>query len=382
MRLDLFILGYFDIYIRAENIAAAMTALLRAGLSARFRDGKISVASYRVKKYKKALSGIPHNVSSLRGIPGVIYANRKRCGIYAGLFFVFVCWILFSFFVWDVRVEGNETLPSSVVEAELENAGLFAGSSWHSLSLSEVERHLLASSEDIGWVNINRKGSVAFVTVREKNTVQNPEEPSGYSNIVAACDCVIEEITVKSGIPMVKAGDTVKEGQLLISGVIPDELGGGFLRAEGVVIGRVSENFGVEVPRCEEVLMYGEETLYESKIKIFNFSINIFKNYRNSDEDCAIIESIEECMILGKYRLPVKIMETYTKKAQIQKFERSDSELVSVAASRLSKLRIIKLCDAEILKIKTDGEFTSSGYLMTSSVIVLRDIGEERYLES
>ena len=87
-------------------------------------------------------------------------------------------------------------------------------------------------------------------------------------------------------------------------------------------------------------------------------------------------------MILGKYRLPVKIMETYTKKAQIQKFERSDSELVSVAASRLSKLRIIKLCDAEILKIKTDGEFTSSGYLMTSSVIVLRDIGEERYLES
>ena len=45
---------------------------------------------------------------------------------------------------------------------------------------------------------------------------------------------------------MVKVGDVVKKGDLLISGVLPLELGGGFCTAQGEVKGRVADRVEVE----------------------------------------------------------------------------------------------------------------------------------------
>jgi similar to stage IV sporulation protein len=275
-------------------------------------------------------------------------------------------------------VEGNETVSTSAIEAELDTVGIRPGVLWSSLSFNEAERHLLEESATIGWLNVNRRGSVAYVTVKEKQIKESEIGKKLYSNIVASTDCVIEEITVKSGYPMVKAGDTVKAGQLLISGVIPSELGGGFVRAEGEVKGRVFERISVEVPRRETVTVYGEEILSECHANIFNFSINIFKNYGNLPDSYVIINDTEEMMLLGKWRLPVEIKRIYAKAVKKQSVERSDAELISIATSRLSALRKVRLSDAELLKIKTDGEFTESGYRMTSSVTVLCGIGEER----
>ena len=40
-------------------------------------------------------------------------------------------------------------------------------------------------------------------------------------HIIAARDGVVRKIEVRTGIPLVKVGDTVKKGDILISGIIP-----------------------------------------------------------------------------------------------------------------------------------------------------------------
>jgi similar to stage IV sporulation protein len=289
-----------------------------------------------------------------------------------------LAFILSSLFVWDVRIDGNCETPDALIENELSEAGLSVGSPWFLLHLDKVESELLEKSESVGWISVNRRGHVAYVTVKEKN---EPPQAQGseavYSNVVATKDCVIDSIVVKKGMPMVKNGDSVKAGDILISGIIPSELGGGFVRAEGEVFGRTTETVGVFVAREETGTLYGEEVLQDKKINFFNFSINIFKNYRNSCNECVIIEETEESLILGKYRLPIQTVSTYSREKLRQSRIYTDSELVSIGKYRLECAKALRLYDAEIMRTVTDASLTEEGYRVESKVTVLRDVARE-----
>lgn len=380
MRLYYLLFGYVMFYIKEEERAAAANALLRRGITAGIgSDGYIKVPYIKCKKYKNALKSIAYEVIGTGGVLPAVISNRKRYGVFSGLILVLILYVITSFFVWDIRISGNEKTSDSVILKELADVGFEVGSIWNALSLNEVENDFLQNSDTAGWLNINRRGAVAYVTVKEKTVYEAQEKELAFSNVIASCDCIIEEITVRSGIACVKAGDTVKAGDLLISGVIPGELGGGFVRADGDIFGRVSEEISVEVPRCEMQITYETEELYEAKIKIFKFPINILKKYGKMENTCAIIEDVEECTLFGKYKIPIKVERIYVTKSAEKQITYSDSELFSLAASRLVNLRSRQLSNAELLKMRTEGGYTDSGYKMVSYVTVLRNIGETRY---
>jgi hypothetical protein len=179
---------------------------------------------------------------------------------------------------------------------------------------------------------------------------------------------------------MVKSGDVVKAGQLLISGIIPAELGGGFVRAEGAVVGRVKDEFSVTVAREEIERTYSQEKLLSLSLEIFGFSLNIFKSYSISDKECVIIEDTENLTVFGSVKLPVKIKKVYQREYCEKERAYNDSELVKIAMYRLNQLRIIGIADAELLKATTSGDFTDNGYNASVEVLILKKIGEERII--
>jgi sporulation protein YqfD len=277
--------------------------------------------------------------------------------------------------VWDVRIEGNEQLPKSVIEKALENVGVAPGVGWGSFKVSDKELELLESTPEIGWVNINRRGVVAYVTVKERNLKEDSSEPL-YSNVVSAYDCVIEEITVTSGVAVVKAGDTVRRGDLLISGVIPAELGGGFVAARGEVCGRMREEISVSVSRTEEKTVYERAQISEIRLKIFSFLINIYKKYGNLDRNYVIIEEEIGLASPSGHRLPFKVYKTYREYVSKKEVSYTDDELVSITGERLVGKRAAALVGAELISISTSGDFTDEGYSMSCRMTLLRNIGE------
>ncbi|WP_052670897.1 sporulation protein YqfD [Caldicellulosiruptor morganii] len=77
----------------------------------------------------------------------------------------------------------------------------------------KVSKLLLSELEDLMWVKVKQEGGLLVVEYvkREKDNLQNKQE-----KIFAKSSGVIQKLTLKSGNALVKEGDTVVEGQLLV----------------------------------------------------------------------------------------------------------------------------------------------------------------------
>lgn len=373
LRIDYLLLGYRVMTVSQGDIACAADALLRAGLSARFSVGGEAIIPERfVKAVSAALLGeVEFELSPLCGLPGALMKSRTRYGMIIGLLLAVLIGALTQGLVWDVRVEGDEVREACVLD-ELRSAGFLVGSRWSSLSLSEVEAAVLESSERIGWININRRGNVAYIEVRERITHDAPAQKRGYANLVSKFDATVEEITVKRGTAAVKVGESVKAGELLISGLSADGVPS---YAEGAVRARTSETVEVFVPRTETFKEYGEERLLSVRLEIFGFSLNIYKNSGNLGEECVIIEKTKHFSLPGGVKLPFSAVTEHTTEYTVGERELSDDELVALAAYRLRVKTASCLADADLIRISTSGEFTDGGYIMRSDIIAVRDIG-------
>ncbi len=380
IRPDYLILGYFSVTVSDDDILRASGRLLKNGISASIRDGRIILPSRLYKDIDRVFDGLSYSKSDLGGLGGALFSCRNRYGVMLALVGVLVLFLFLNSLVWDVRIEGCESGKESEILAELESAGLCVGASWRHIDKGDVEARVLSDSDTVSWLNINRRGTVAYVKVIDKVVHDLPEQPHGYANVIAERDCIIEQITVKRGVAMVKAGESVRKGQLLISGVIPTDLGGGYCYAEGSVIGRYTDTVSVAVPVAVTEREYTDTSIGSFSLKIFGFSINIFKKYRNFTDSCDIIEKTKDIKLLDK-RLPISAV--YSELHHFNESQRrlSHAELTERAADELHGRLLDTLESAELVSVSTDGEFTDSGYTMRAYAVVRAEIGKTQEFE-
>ena len=377
MRIDYLILGYRRFTVEESDIVKAAGIFLKLGISVRFFGNTFFASEKKSKRIEEALTGkVVFSKSELLGLFGLLLKNKKRLGLFFSLVFTLLLFVFSSDRVWDVRIEGCEKGSEDKIISDLETCGFTVGSSWSKSDTSHIEVEFLSKSEDVSWININRRGTVAYVTVIDKEAHSTPIEKTGYANIVAECDAVIEEITVIRGIAMVKAGDTVKKGDLLISGVIPSELGGGFCYAEGIVIGRISDNIEVRVPDYKAEKVQTKKTLSHLSVKILGFSVNIFKSYRNLDEMCDIIEEKNKFSLFG-VKVPISVNKKYAVSYFSEKVRITEDEMTEIALNKMTEALTDKLADSSLIRISTDGKFIDSSYVMISSIVFSGQIGRE-----
>lgn len=375
VRISKYVLGYRRIKVDSDAATLA-SRLLRQGISAEITsDGLVTVLERDLSSVLAAF-GDGVTVSEPLGLVGIYKRAKYKAITAVSLILSLLLVTLLSGLVWDVRIEGNEKLTDSSICNMLEGCGFSVGKRWRRIDTSSVESELLSGCPEISWVNINRRGTVAYVTVAESELPPDDRElRQGYANVVATCDCVIEEITVRRGIAEVKRGDAVKRGDILISGILPDASGGGFTYADGTVVGRVEERISVHVPREYERRVEKSEKRVSLAVKLFDFRLNIFKNYRNFGREYVIIKEIGSYSLFGGARLPLEIL---TERAVIYDTvaaSYTDRELVSVAAARLDALVVSRLSSATLYKLRTDGGFTDSGYEMYSIAVFAEEVG-------
>jgi len=336
IRIDYLLFGYKIFTVKKEEVVRCAELFLKNNLSVSFHKNSFYAGVKKSKSIENLLNGkIEYTKSELYGLGGFIYRNRKRYGVFAAIIICAVILLLSSDRVWDIRVECEDEILASEIENELSICGFRVGSSWSRSDFSHIENEMLLKSENVSWMNINRRGTVAYVSVIKKELHDEPQKKEGYSNIVATCDAVIEDITVLRGVAAVKVGDVVKKGDLLISGVISSELGGGFCYAEGIVTGRVSGSVEVTVSNFREVKEPKKARLSEYKIRILNFYINIFKTGRKTREECDIIEKEDGISILEK-KLPIAVYRKYDLPYQKASVYLSKDEMVLEASEKMA----------------------------------------------
>lgn len=141
---------------------------------------------------------------------------RKMFWIGALVFIALLVYL--SSFIFFIKVEGFAGGERQQLLANLAKLGLKPGVLRRELlpRKSLIEREIMIHTPGAVWLGISIQGVVAEIKV-----VKRKFAPAslGKSDIVASKDGVVSKMIVVRGTPVVKEGDTVARGDLLISGV-------------------------------------------------------------------------------------------------------------------------------------------------------------------
>ena len=221
------------------------------------------------------------------GLPFFLFSYRKRPGIFIGLALALGIIFLSGSVVWDIRVSGNTNVDTATVKRELAAAGFGLGSSVKT-DVDRISNSLLARSDKISWLSINMSGTVAYVQIREEaHFAQKDNSPC---NLVAMRDGTIERIESSCGTVCVEVGQSVKKGEILVSGVRGGKSGNySLVQASGQVFAVVSRVFEVEVPFKYEAQVPISSENGQKYIKFFSKNIFFSKNSRKNTSKCVTI---------------------------------------------------------------------------------------------
>ena len=356
------------------------TLLVNQGIASESKpDGSFLIRERDFKRFSRFAAGrIRYKASPPLGLPGAIKRNLVHTPTALAAVLGLCINLFLSSLVWDVRVSGNEKVEDEVIVDALEASGFGVGSIWSCYDKEATETELLRALEQISWISINRRGSVAYIEVKETaEAADNIEDEYQCSNIVATRDCVIEEINVRHGRAVVKVGDTVKQGDILISGIIESEAGTYFTRAEGNIKASIVKSVVAEAREVEEVTEHDTSRVYAKYVKVFGYKINIFKNYGNLPPDCDIIENEVVWTLENGIKMPASLITEYI--SQPIKVDRAytESELPIIAAARLDTEIAEAVGDGDLIKLRTSGAYTEDGYRMVADIVLSAEVGRE-----
>ena len=130
---------------------------------------------------------------------------------------------------------------------------------------------------DLAWIGIEIKGTNAIVKIVEADLKPDIIKEEEYCNIVATKDAMIVKINAQNGTAVVKEGDIVTKGTVLIQGWLEGQFTGiRYVHANGEVQAKVwySQKISVPLKQTKKIKTDKEENKYS--VKINNFEINFW----------------------------------------------------------------------------------------------------------
>ena len=373
-RLEYILFGYRE-YTAPSHVDILNLALKNRRTAAITPRGGVIISLPTARILKNGLSDIGAvPIGSPRGIGGIIARIPSHIPTLVAVLISLFLYILSTDVVFELRISGNEKLSDGEITEALYTSGFGVGSRISKTNKNAIELAVLSTCDELAWISINTRGRTAYVTVIESVGTKADPPSLTAANIVATCDCVIEEITVKRGTPVVRVGDTVRAGDLLISGIIEGAGGTEYVVAEGVVRGSSSDSIVTNTPRIYTETTTRGGTLATVTLKFFNFNINILQSYGNLPTGCDIIEENKPITLLGR-RLPVSLSIGKYVEYQTKTRTLSDGELVKLTAATHNGNILSSLSGSDLVSVRTQGGFTDGGYFMESLVVFSTDIG-------
>lgn len=390
----LFLMGSCTIAIPSVHRTAAMNLCMQMGLQySHFvwrEDGSVAFCC-TVSSARRFLSAcrardMEAEIVAYRGFPRLLKQITGQIGLVTGAVLALTLIVFSGLFVWDVQVSGNVTLTEGEVVEELRSCGFGVGSYLPALQVREIENRVLMASERIGWLSINTDGTVAHVQIiehisGEDEAGSNSDQPHP-ANLIATRDGQIEYLELYRGNPVVTAGQAVKAGELLVSGLYDSQTGGfRYTRAAGRVMARTERVIKVEIPLSYEEKVYDEPILEGVELHFFDFSYKIFKNSGNQDILCDIIKYNAEFKRLGSNRLPISLSRTEAHPYHIEQKERSAEEALELCYARLAQELNTLSGDVQLLQKEITTEVGETSVILICTLTCIENIAKVQDFE-
>ncbi len=157
------------------------------------------------------------------GLPFFLPKLLKRKIFVAGFLLAVCFWLCSSFFVWSIELEGNYQITEDVFLNFLEQREVRIGMSRQQLDIEELEKEIRRCFPQITWASARLSGTKLLISVKENELPEPMQEKSQEKgmDLISEYDGTVVSIIVRSGVPMVRAGDAVEKGTILVDGKVP-----------------------------------------------------------------------------------------------------------------------------------------------------------------
>ena len=266
---------------------------------------KIDLNDY--KTIKKLNYYSKFKINKYEGINGIKLHFKKYIYVYMLLLFCFFIMDTLTSYIVKIDIIHENSKIRSQVQKELKDHGIKKYALAYSFDeLEKIKNEILKDNPNtLEWMSITRVGMSYIVRIEERIINEEAKEESPR-NIVANKDALITKILATTGEPLVRSGNYVKKGDILISGnIYLYEEVKGKVSAEGAVYGDVWYESEVKVPYEKEEVLDTGKSRYNLNINNKILLKNKYKYFRQ--------ENIKELNILG-FKIKIYKEVEYNKK--------------------------------------------------------------------
>ena len=238
------------------------------------------------------------------GLPFFLHRYRKRKVFFAGILLFVIMLHGYSDRIWDIHFVGNEFRTDETLYEFLQSAGVFPGMKKDKADCEQIVKDIRQEYNDIVWVSASIDGSRLLIQVKENedtvtenvggetipgegmteenmsDIVQPDEADEPPTDLIASEDGIITSIITRSGVPQVHVGDSVKKGDLLVSG-----------RVE--VLNDSGEVVNYRYRKAEADILANTQMVYQDSIS----TVYDQKNYEENTEQYRFF------LTIGDYRI-------------------------------------------------------------------------------
>ncbi|MDP4176730.1 MAG: sporulation protein YqfD [Bacillota bacterium] len=221
------------------------------------------------------------------GLSFYIINMKKRTALFCGLFLFLGVLYYLSTFIWGIDIQTEKIVPPYEVRQQLSAMGIKSGINKKMVNVTSVEENLIKVNDNISWARVRIDGSRLKVRIIERLDPPNVLKDETPCNIVAKNDGVVSRVYTSAGTSVVKAGDIVTKGQLLVKGEQGKDGNVYPVHASGEVIAKTFYEKTKTVPLVETKRTRTGESFTNYYIEINNKKIyfkNSVKNYDNYDK--------------------------------------------------------------------------------------------------
>lgn len=166
-------------------------------------------------------TGTRARVVKKTGLPFYFPFIKKRIIFFIG---VAACLTMLNFvtgYVWAIEYVGNLQISDDELTDFLEQENIHYGIKKDSINCEDEEKRLRERFQNVTWTSIYFEGTKLYVEIKENEKSEPVATNIKGTDIVANESGVITSIITRNGVPMVKAGDSVEKGDVLVSGSVP-----------------------------------------------------------------------------------------------------------------------------------------------------------------
>ena len=380
------LIGYIRINVEGFYIEKFINICRQNGIflwGIKREKASIMHTNISIKDFKK-IKGITKQINCRvhierkKGLPFFLDRYKKRKIFVIGLIAILLIIFGTSNFVWNIEVVGNEKINKDEIIQELKEQGLEIGTQKRKINKNEIINTIRLKRNDVSWVGINIKGTnvtVKIVETEEKPEIINQDE---YCNIVANKDALIQKIDSTKGTSVVKEGDLVKKGSILIGGWMEGKYTGvRYVHGAGKVMGKVwyTETARVQLKEEKTEKTGKEEKKY--KINFNNFQINLYKTL-SKFEKYDTIYTDKKVKIFSDFYLPVSFTECNNFETISKTEEYTQEEAKNIAIERAEKKLAEQVTNSDDIQDKKINVITTNDYVEVEVIYeVLENIGTE-----